>query len=300
VVERVIDATREAVEGRPDWDWDREERSIRGMYVSANKKFPPKPEKKRKPIPKHPDIEQPIILADVDRRDDPEPATGNGAGGQVISFKLARTKDDLKKANKKSTHVVLARGLLDDLKERNECVTYNDKDGRMHRCRNSMWEAYTAEREKTWLSMEIEGGCASLELTSRNAMVSEAVGWLRRQPHLHQEDIPWDQHGMIATQSGMYDLVTGKLRPTVPEDYATHRIECEYDARAKCQLWLQFLKDCMPNQKTIAVVQEFFGAALLDKKSRDMTRALVLFAPPSTGKSTLLNVFSGMLCDPPT
>jgi D5 N terminal like len=303
VVERVLEATQEAAEGRPDWDWGREERNIRGLCTSWLKKKPPKPEKKHKPIPKHPNIDKPIILAEADegmladRRDDPEPAFGNGASGQVLSFAVAKADRDLKKAGKKSTHVVLAKGLLEALKERSEWIVYDS--GRLHRHRDKLWGAMRAEQEKTWLAIEAQLGCEALDLVPRNALISEVVNWIRRCADLHHDKIAWDQHGMIATQSGMYDLITSKLRPTQPEDYATHRIECEYDAKAKCPLWLQFLKDCMPNQNTIAVVQEFFGAALLDKKPRDMTRAMVLFAPPSTGKSSLLSVFAGMLCDSP-
>ena len=301
MVERVLDATREAVEGRPDWNWDGEDRSLRGMCASWQKKHPPKPEKKRKPAPKLPDIDKPIVFAnpagpasaEVDRRDDPEPA-----GAQMHSLAVARAERDLKKdKGSKNTHVVLTRGLLDALKERGEQIIY--EGGRMHRYRNGLWEALSAEQEKTWLSTEIQAGCEALELTSRNALVGEVRGFIARLPELHREEIPWDQHGMIATRPGMVDPETGALRPATPEDYATHRVECDYDPRAKCKLWLQFLKDCLPNQKTTDIVQEVFGASLIENKSRDMTRALVLFAPPSTGKSSLLSVFAGLLSDNP-
>ena len=278
------------------------------MCTSWLKKNPPKPEKKRRPPAKRPDIATALVFAEpnelvdglptttenqVDRRDDPEPA-----GAQIHSLAVARAERELKKGGKaaKNTHVVLARGFLDALKERGEQIIY--EGGRLHRYRAvGLWGALSAEQEKVWLSTEIQAGCEALELTSRNALVGEVRGWIARQPELHREDIPWDQHGMIATRSGMVDPATGVLRPTTPEDYATHRVECDYDPKAKCRLWLQFLKDCMPNQKTTDIVQEVFGAALIDNKSRDMTRALVLFAPPSTGKSSLLSVFGGLLSD---
>jgi P4 family phage/plasmid primase-like protien len=331
VVERVLEATQEAVEGRPDWDWDREARVIQGMCTSWLKKHPPKPEKKRKPPPKRPDIEKPIILAEAsgiatsgvatdassdadegilaDTRDDPEPA-----GAQVVSLAVARAERDLKKGKAKNTHVVLARGFLDALRERGEQILY--EGGRAHRYWNreavmamnehdvetrrawaKMWQRILDEPEREWLNAEIQSGCDALELTSRNSLVSEVRGLLRRQ--LHRDYVPWDQHGGVATRSGLFNPDTMEIRPLKPEDYATHRVECDYDPKAKCPLWLQFLADCLPNKKTIEIVQEFFGAALIERKPREMTRAMVLFAPPNTGKSNLLNVFAGLLSDSP-
>jgi putative DNA primase/helicase len=90
---------------------------------------------------------------------------------------------------------------------------------------------------------------------------------------------------------------TYKIRPIVPEDYVTWRVECEYDPKAQCPYWERMLKDSMPNRKTIDIVQEFAGSTLLISRPRELRRALVLTGPSNVGKSQLITVMSGVLCN---
>jgi phage/plasmid-associated DNA primase len=55
----------------------------------------------------------------------------------------------------------------------------------------------------------------------------------------------------------------------------------------------------MPDRKTIEIVQEVVGAALITKRSREMTRALVLTGPSNTGKSGVIATIAGFLCEDP-
>jgi P4 family phage/plasmid primase-like protien len=300
VVERVLDATREAVQGRPDWNWDREEQVIRGMCVSWRKEHPAKLEKKRKPLERRPDVE----IVDVDRRDEPELA-----GAQIISMAAKKLEYELKEGKKsKSVHVILSRGLIEAFKQRGERLVYESRtpskpgaaEGmRLCHYRSRVWVQMVGEQASDWLNVELERGCQSLEVTSRNNLISEARGWLKRQPDLVQKDIPWDEHGGIATQEGLLNLTTMRITPLQPEHYATHRIECVYDPDATCPMWERALADAVPDKKTVEVIQEVAGAALLDNRSAGMRRALVLIGDTNTGKSTILNVVSGLLCDEP-
>jgi phage/plasmid-associated DNA primase len=55
--------------------------------------------------------------------------------------------------------------------------------------------------------------------------------------------VQWDKHGLIPTKSGLVDPRTGEVRPMLPTDYCTWRIETAYDPEAKCPWWLTMLED---------------------------------------------------------
>jgi phage/plasmid-associated DNA primase len=304
VVERVLDATRKAVEGRPDWNWDAEERKIRGMCTSWQKKHPPKPEKKRKPLEKRPARRTPIVLADpagtapvddgqVDRRDDEEPA-----GAQVLSLAVARAERDIKKAGKKAVHVVLGQGLLNAIAERGERILYEGTW--LHRYRSGLWERLFPDLAKAWLNAEIQSGCEAIEVIPTTHLRSETRGWIEAVQGLKHDAVPWDRHGGIATRSGLFDLMTMQIRPLQPEDYATRRVEAEYEPKARCPWWLKMLKDMFPgDQDTIDALQEIAGAALLSYKPRTLNKALLLHGDRNSGKSNILIVLARMFSDNP-
>jgi phage/plasmid-associated DNA primase len=292
VVERVLDATREAVEGRPDWNWDGEDRSLHGMCTSWHKKHPPKPEKKRKPLAKRPNIDKPIVTADpnqqVDRRDDDEPA-----GAQVFNLAVARAERDIKKADKKAVHVVLGRGLLDALAERSEPILYEGVW--MHRYRRGLWERVFPDLAAMWINTETQIGCESLGITPSTRLRSEVRNWIASVQELQHEEVPWDKHGGIATRSGLFNLKTMKIEPLKPEHYATRCVDSEYDAKATCPWWIRMLEDTFPDdQDTIDVLQEIAGAALLAYKPRTLNKALLLRGETNSGKSNILIVLASM------
>ena len=200
---------------------------------------PPKPEKKRKPLEKRPARRTPIVLADpagtapvddgqVDRRDDEEPA-----GAQVLSLAVARAERDIKKAGKKAVHVVLGQGLLNAIAERGERILYEGTW--LHRYRSGLWERLFPDLAKAWLNAEIQSGCEAIEVIPTTHLRSETRGWIEAVQGLKHDAVPWDRHGGIATRSGLFDLMTMQIRPLQPEDYATRRVEAEYEPKARCR-----------------------------------------------------------------
>jgi hypothetical protein len=209
VTERVLEATQAATEGRPDWNWDREERTVRGMCASWLKKHPPKPEQTRKektnasamhslsrsvPTKANGQAGAHKKLRDT-RGVNPEP------GGAVVSLAVARAEREIKKAKPKNAHLVLGQGLLNALNERGEKIMY--EGGQMHRYHGSAWDTYSADQEREWLGAEIQTGCVTLELVPRNGLVSEVRGWIQRCADLHCEDVPWNECNGIATKAGV-------------------------------------------------------------------------------------------------
>lgn len=209
------------------------------------------------------------------------------AVGEVISLAAARGERAAKKSKAKNYHVVLGQALLEVLAERGERVVY--EGGMLRHYRGGLWETYEGDQGRDWLGMEIQAGCKALEIVARNALVAEVYGWIKRE--LYQENIPWDQHGKIPTRSGLLDLTTLELEPLKPEHYATYRIECDFNEKAKCPWWLRMLADCF-DQPTVDVLQEVLGAALIANKPRAMMRALLLYGKTHSGKSNIVLVMA--------
>jgi P4 family phage/plasmid primase-like protien len=73
-----------------------------------------------------------------------------------------------------------------------------------------------------------------------------------------------------------------------------------YDANAVCPHWEQLLNDAFADMVdgdrkiTVDLVQELIGAALIDDKPKSLSRALVLFGFPDTGKTVVLKVITAL------
>jgi phage/plasmid-associated DNA primase len=132
-----------------------------------------------------------------------------------------------------------------------------------------------------WLNVRIEAVCEGLGFTNTNKLTSEVRNRILRRPELWRDDVPWDEHGKIPTRSGLVDPLTGSLEPARPDHFCTWRAACDYDPAAKCPWWETMLADMFGDREPteqaalIRVVQECIGAALIDKKSRSLSKALV-------------------------
>ncbi|RPH72748.1 MAG: hypothetical protein EHM78_02260 [Myxococcaceae bacterium] len=241
----------------------------------------------------------------------PKPAPRpTGRAAQVVHLDQVRAqrkseprpepKEGRKKKGKKDAHVVLAAGVLAALEQRGEQLMYIGSVP--WRYRDGLWAMYgVTKEEKSWLAREINVGCDALGIVPTTTVINETIAHLQRMGEIHQDeaDVQWDAHGMISTQSGLVDLETMHHRPHRPDDYATARIECEYDPAAACPIWMRTLKDIVKDDGAVAFIQENLGMALLARKQKALMRALVLVGESNSGKSTLLNVLSGLITNAP-
>jgi P4 family phage/plasmid primase-like protien len=221
-------------------------------------------------------------------------ASGNGATDDNNVVKFPRTVG----VAKGELHVVIGNAVLEYMRAYGEELI-NTPDGSWLYARG-VW----ARRIdiNTWLNARIEQVCRGLGYTkSNNQLVGEIRGWVLRNPDLRRDDeIPWDQHGKIPTRSGLIDPLTGVLEQARPDHFCTWRVEVEYDPAAKCPWWETMIADIFgdrdPTEQTalVRVVQEVLGAALIDKKPRALSKALVFWGISNQGKSGLLEVFSGL------
>ncbi|SDJ91584.1 D5 N terminal like [Bradyrhizobium sp. Rc2d] len=161
-----------------------------------------------------------------------------------------------------------------------------------------LWELRTDINE--WLDMRIETVCERMGVTNANKLTSEARNRILRRPELWRDQVPWDQHGKIPTRSGLVDPITGELEPARPDHFCTWRVEVDFDPQAKCPWWEIMIADMFGDKPAderdalVRVVQECIGAALIDKKSRALSKALVFWGIQNLGKSGPLDIVGGL------
>ena len=161
---------------------------------------------------------------------------------------------------------------------------------------------------ETWLNLQIEITLrdAALRKFSFGKFVAEARRYIERSPDIRSEKpIVWNGHGKVATRSGLIDPVTLKVEPLKKEDYATWRIEIDYDPEAACPLWEELLGDYFVDhtpeeaEKSITLLQDILGTSLIDQLPKALKCALVLLGASDTGKSIMLRVLAGLTSSKP-
>jgi P4 family phage/plasmid primase-like protien len=115
----------------------------------------------------------------------------------------------------------------------------------------------------------------------------------------------FDQEPYVACLNGTVDLLTGELLEHSPVHMTTRAINADYDPEARCPEWESMLDDIFSDreddvrQQITGFVQEWMGLALAggadSRTPRALRRALFLYGPPNSGKSTTLDVLRQLL-----
>lgn len=103
-------------------------------------------------------------------------------------------------------------------------------------------------------------------------------------------------HYLLNCQNGTLDLGTGELEPHDPKGFITKMIPVEYDPKAGCPQWMDFLETIFNwNYDLIQYVQRAIGYSLTGDTSEQCL--FLLHGSGSNGKSTLLSCISELLGD---
>ncbi len=126
-----------------------------------------------------------------------------------------------------------------------------------------------------------------------NAMVKTAA-WMKKakiQPN------KLDRLNMIFNcQNGSIDLTSARLMQHNPENLITKISPVEFDERAECPIWLNFLSDIFKrNQSLIGFVQRVLGMTLSGDVSEQAM--FILYGSGANGKSTFLNTIMEIMGD---
>ena len=296
VVAILLDATRAAAGALgANWNWQREERALYRMCEEWLRKHPP--ERKAE----QPRAEAQATGGESAARDE-QPS---GAGVKVHDFAAEKAKRKPKAATKDDgdpPHVALGAAVIEVIQKRGEALLVTA--GEVWRYADGLWSSAMLDGRR-WLDVELEKGARALGMKSTAKLINEARLWIMRNPDLYRDEVTWDAHGKIPTRSGLVDPDTLAVEAPRLEHYATWRIECEYVPGATCAAWERMLGDTFADRdddlraSTIETIQDIVGMALVEEKSKALTKALIFQGGSDSGKTTLLEVISGLLSDRP-
>lgn len=102
---------------------------------------------------------------------------------------------------------------------------------------------------------------------------------------------PW----ALNCSNGVVDLRTGALRQHRPEDKFRKTTGLDYDPSAKCDLWLSFLEQILPDASVRDFMQRALGYAAIGKVLEHIL--VICYGEGSNGKSVMLNTASFALGD---
>lgn len=296
VVDYVYSTTQAAAgEYGKRWNWRREERTIRKDCNSWLKDHPEIAAKQPKTLDER--LGNLRTIHSEDKQEEKAQAAGGGSaqGAQVIQ--MPPPKQTPKPPQKKSEqHITLGRAVLAYLADHDEQLI-RTKEGTWLFSKG-IWELRT---DSNWINVRIEEICVGLNFRSINKLIVETRNWIERRPELwRDEEIPWDKHGKIPTRSGLIDPVTGEIEEARSDHFCTWRVECNYNPKAKCAWWEVMVTDFFGDRKLserdalVRVIQECLGAALIDRKPRALSKALILWGIQNLGKSGILEVLAGL------
>jgi P4 family phage/plasmid primase-like protien len=213
--------------------------------------------------------------------------------------------------NGKLLHAVLAERFLDRQRNRGEALRIvTDSNGveTLWRCnRKHLWEPVASANAK--IDGDVEAIARTMKIVTDSDLVREARNYILRSPDIRPCDdeikIEWDAHAKIAVRGQLIDPKTMAVEALTNEHYATRTLDIEYDPNAQCPWWLRGLDDAFADQpeeqrkQTINLLQEMAGMALLNKKDKALSKAMILVGKSNSGKSTIINTISGVLTDNP-
>jgi hypothetical protein len=137
-------------------------------------------------------------------------------------------------------HAMIGGAVLDVL-QKNNTPTMLVVD-QLWRYRNDIWiEVEGKGRYHLDRTIEICIRGIGSNIVSTLKLVAEVRGWLMRNPDIARDDIKWDDHGKIAATGGLIDSKTLAFEKAKPEHHTTARIDCAFDEKAQCPVWLEML-----------------------------------------------------------
>jgi hypothetical protein len=288
VVSLVLEATRAAAgDYGSRWNWKREETAIRGMCATWIKKHPPaKPDQ---PAPKLVTGATATIHKLDDARDKKEKAEPKPKSQKVI--------------DRENMHVVIGQSVLSVLQDKGEPIMV--VGDQLWRYVDGLWIELD-NHGRHHLDRLIETCIRGLgSVSSSLKLVAEVRGWIFRNPDIGRDEMQWDDHGKIAIKGGLIDINSLAFEPAKPSHHVTARINCDYDAKAQCPVWLEMLDSTFTDKSeqervaTIELIQDVLGCALIEEKSKALSRALIFHGISNTGKTDLIKTMSGLLTDNP-
>lgn len=295
IVALLLAATRDAAGlAGENWNWKREERIIRTMIASARAKFTPRPLA----------IETTAADASTDAIETPQAAVA--AGGVVNLAEQRKARQERKSVGQNAKEKPLIARVGDAVIE-----WWQDTRGRIavvagqpYTYRRGLWHAWE-RADLHALKVSIQGVLAASKIDPKTQLLNAVSRYVIEHPDLMREGVEWDNSGYVVCLDGAIDPLSREAVPHSSDHWATAGAEINIaDMGQGCPEWLAFLDGCfsdlgaLERAAVIAVLSEWFGAAMVRKKPRELRKALWLYGESRTGKTRIAEVLRALIGEP--
>jgi len=156
--------------------------------------------------------------------------------------------------------------------------------------------------EDIFLDRKLQAAVIELENPNMSSakLLAGARKHVRVHPRLYPANIFFDAHGLVPLKGFLIDPSTKQQTPMTREHHCTWFIDVTYDPNATCPHWHQLMNDAFADRddverrKTIDLLQDVTGASLISKRDKALRRTLCIYGPSNSGKSSLIEVMSGV------
>jgi len=158
-----------------------------------------------------------------------------------------------------------------------------------------VWRRFDEEDTAQMLSF-IQGALMKLKASPNVSSKKNGMSWIMDNPDLFRRGVDWNKKRVVVGRNAALEIDSNTIRPHAEEDYATIGIDCDLDTEADCPTWKKFLGIALDSD-VVDVVQEWFGAALIRGKTRELTKAVFAVGEGNTGKTQMSDVLSALLAN---
>lgn len=229
----------------------------------------------------------------VERADHEEPIEADGDEDDT------EDTEDTEKAARGPSEQTLARHFAAD---RAQCLMYMDGDQWFFYRSSGAWERRNYEHVERlaydWMIAYQKQSDKKISITARK--ISSVVRLAKNELGPHGVDEIDSRVDCIPLKNGVYELSTDRLLPHLPSNRIGHILPYDYDARAGCTRWLQFLSEALveedgrtPCTPWHDLMQEFAGYLLIPT-SRAQT-SMFWQGSGANGKGVAQKVFENLV-----
>jgi len=121
--------------------------------------------------------------------------------------------------------------------------------------------------------------------------VNEVTNTIRRLTYVERREFNKD-FSKLAVNNGILNLDSLKLQEHTKEHLSTIKLPIDYDQKARCPMFLQFLKECLDPHDIITLIEGM--ANILTGNRENFGIAMMWIGDGSNGKSTALKIIVGL------
>ncbi|MDE1818842.1 MAG: hypothetical protein KGI19_09595 [Thaumarchaeota archaeon] len=131
-----------------------------------------------------------------------------------------------------------------------------------------------------------------LVIAPNTSLIREVIASIKNITYKSLDEFDTDSE-TINLKNGLFNIVTGELRPHTPDYPSLVQFQVEYDPNAKCRVFNEYLVKSIPNEKMRQWAIE--GLSLILLHELNLKKALFVVGNSDAGKSIFLSISENIL-----